>query len=34
LPPSQFEAMFLSLAHDEEHVEELGRAAKRVLAGL
>jgi glutamate-1-semialdehyde 2,1-aminomutase len=33
LPPSQFEAMFVSLAHNEDHVEELGRAAKRVLAG-
>jgi glutamate-1-semialdehyde 2,1-aminomutase len=31
LPPSQFEAMFLSLAHDEEHVEALGRAAARAL---
>lgn len=33
LPPSQFEAMFISLAHEEEHVEQLARAAKRVLAG-
>jgi glutamate-1-semialdehyde 2,1-aminomutase len=32
LPPSQFEAVFVSLAHDETHVEELGRAARRVLA--
>ena len=32
LPPSQFEAMFVSLAHDEQHVEELGHAAARVLA--
>jgi glutamate-1-semialdehyde 2,1-aminomutase len=32
LPPSQFEAMFVSLAHDEEHVEQLGRAAKLALA--
>jgi glutamate-1-semialdehyde 2,1-aminomutase len=32
LPPSQFEAMFVSLAHDEAHVDELGRAATRVLA--
>jgi glutamate-1-semialdehyde 2,1-aminomutase len=31
LPPSQFEAMFVSLAHDEHHVDELVRAAKRVL---
>jgi glutamate-1-semialdehyde 2,1-aminomutase len=34
LPPSQFEAMFVSLAHDESHVERLGAAAKKVLAGL
>jgi glutamate-1-semialdehyde 2,1-aminomutase len=34
LPPSQFEAMFLSLAHAENDVERLGRAARRVLAGL
>jgi glutamate-1-semialdehyde 2,1-aminomutase len=34
LPPSQFEAMFVSLAHDEANIEELGRAAKRVLAGM
>ena len=33
LPPSQFEAMFVSLAHDETHIEELGLAAMRVLAG-
>ena len=32
LPPSQFEAMFVSLAHKEEHIEEFGLAAKRVLA--
>jgi glutamate-1-semialdehyde 2,1-aminomutase len=32
LPPSQFEAMFLSLAHTEADVERLGRAARRVLA--
>ena len=31
LPPSQFEAMFVSLAHDDEHVEQLARAAERVL---
>jgi glutamate-1-semialdehyde 2,1-aminomutase len=31
LPPSQFEAMFVSLAHDEEHVEQLGRAARLAL---
>ena len=34
LPPSQFEAMFVSLAHSEEHIEQLGTAATRVLAGL
>ncbi len=33
LPPSQFEAMFVSLAHEEEHVEELGRVARRVFRG-
>ncbi len=32
LPPSQFEAMFVSLAHDEEHIEQLGRAARLALA--
>ena len=32
LPPSQFEAMFVSLAHDDEHIEQLGRAAKLALA--
>jgi glutamate-1-semialdehyde 2,1-aminomutase len=32
LPPSQFEAMFVSLAHDEEQVEQLGRAARLALA--
>ena len=32
LPPSQFEALFISLAHDEEHIEQLARAAERVLA--
>jgi glutamate-1-semialdehyde 2,1-aminomutase len=31
LPPSQFEAMFVSLAHDDEHVELLAQAAERVL---
>jgi glutamate-1-semialdehyde 2,1-aminomutase len=34
LPPSQFEAMFVSLAHQERHVDELGRAARRALAAL
>jgi glutamate-1-semialdehyde 2,1-aminomutase len=32
LPPSQFEAMFLSLAHDEEAVGRLVRAAGAALA--
>jgi glutamate-1-semialdehyde 2,1-aminomutase len=31
LPPSQFEAMFVSLAHGDEHVEALAVAAERVL---
>jgi glutamate-1-semialdehyde 2,1-aminomutase len=31
LPPSQFEAMFVSLAHDDEHVDQLAQAAERVL---
>jgi glutamate-1-semialdehyde 2,1-aminomutase len=31
LPPSQFEAMFVSLAHTEADVEALGRAARHVL---
>jgi glutamate-1-semialdehyde 2,1-aminomutase len=34
LPPSQFEAMFVSLAHEESDVERLGRAARSVLASL
>jgi glutamate-1-semialdehyde 2,1-aminomutase len=33
LPPSQFEAMFLSLAHTESDIDRLVRAARRVLAG-
>ncbi|MGH7857852.1 MAG: glutamate-1-semialdehyde 2,1-aminomutase, partial [Candidatus Binatia bacterium] len=32
LPPSQFEAAFLSLAHGEREIEELGRAAAEALA--
>jgi glutamate-1-semialdehyde 2,1-aminomutase len=32
LPPSQFEAMFVSLAHTEADLELLGRAARRALA--
>ena len=34
LPPSQFEAVFLSLAHDETDIDRLVGAARRVLAGL
>jgi glutamate-1-semialdehyde 2,1-aminomutase len=34
LPPSQFEALFLSLAHDEADIDRLVGAARRVLAGL
>jgi glutamate-1-semialdehyde 2,1-aminomutase len=33
LPPSQFEAMFLSLAHDDADVDRLVGAARRVLTG-
>jgi glutamate-1-semialdehyde 2,1-aminomutase len=33
LPPSQFESMFLSLAHTEADVDRLGIAARKVLAG-
>jgi glutamate-1-semialdehyde 2,1-aminomutase len=33
LPPSQFEAMFLSLAHGEADIDRLVGAARRVLAG-
>jgi hypothetical protein len=32
LPPSQFEAMFVSLAHTESDIETLARAARKVLA--
>ena len=32
LPPSQFEAMFVSLAHTEADIERLARAARKVLA--
>ena len=32
LPPSQFEAMFVSLAHSSEDLEHLGRAAQAALA--
>jgi glutamate-1-semialdehyde 2,1-aminomutase len=34
LPPSQFEALFLSLAHEEADIDRLVGAARRVLAGL
>jgi len=34
LPPSQFEAMVLSLAHTEEHIARFGRAARKVLADV
>ena len=33
LPPSQFEAMFVSLAHQEADLDRLAFAARRVLAG-
>jgi glutamate-1-semialdehyde 2,1-aminomutase len=32
IPPSQFEAMFVSLVHDERDVEALGRAARAALS--
>jgi glutamate-1-semialdehyde 2,1-aminomutase len=32
LPPSQFEAMFLSLAHTEADVDRIVAAARRALA--
>jgi glutamate-1-semialdehyde 2,1-aminomutase len=32
LPPSQFEALFVSLAHSEVDIDQLGRAAARALA--
>ena len=32
LPPSQFETMFVSLAHDEARIGHLVEAARRVLA--
>jgi len=34
LPPSQFEAAFISLAHTEADIDETVRAARTVLAGL
>jgi glutamate-1-semialdehyde 2,1-aminomutase len=33
LAPSQFEAVFVSLAHTEAHVDRLGTAARRALQG-
>ena len=32
LPPSQFEAMFLSLAHGETEIDDIIRAAREVLS--
>jgi glutamate-1-semialdehyde 2,1-aminomutase len=34
LPPSPFEACFISLAHTESDIDELGRAARHVLASV
>ncbi len=34
LPPSQFEALFLSLAHTDADIDRLGEAARRVLGRL
>ena len=34
LPPSRFEALFLTTAHTEEHVDEVATAAREVLAAL
>jgi glutamate-1-semialdehyde 2,1-aminomutase len=34
LPPSQFEAMFLSLAHGDDEVAEIVRAAHDAMASL
>jgi len=34
LPPSQFEAMFLSLAHTDADLDEIGTAAREVLKSL
>jgi glutamate-1-semialdehyde 2,1-aminomutase len=34
LPPSQFEAMFVSLAHSQEDIETTGKAAASALAKL
>lgn len=34
LPPSQYEAFFLSLAHSEEDIERIGAAARETIAEL
>ena len=34
LPPSQFEAMFVSLAHSKNNIEETGKAADNALTKL
>ena len=34
LPPSQFEAMFVSLAHTDAEISEIGEAAKAALSSL
>jgi glutamate-1-semialdehyde 2,1-aminomutase len=34
LPPSQYEAMFLSLAHGEGEIDDIGSAAREVLKSL
>ena len=34
LPPSRFEALFVSTEHTEEHVDRVGEAARDVLASL
>ncbi len=34
IAPSQFEALFISEAHDFEHIDETVRAAEKVLGGL
>jgi glutamate-1-semialdehyde 2,1-aminomutase len=34
LAPSQFEALFVSAAHDTEHIDTTIRAAEEVMEGL
>ena len=34
LPPSQFEGLFLSTAHTDEHIEHTIQAVKKVFATL